>query len=126
MYKKTHVLLMSSFLIKNVMKSLIFSFFMLTCSLAFSQHVSLRGSVSDGKTPLPEARIVVEGQEQHTVSDFRGEFELLLPKGLYTLEVMAKGYLTKKMPVELLSASYPLLYWKRKTIHKQPNRWAIL
>ena len=93
MYKKTHVLLMSSFLIKNVMKSLIFSFFMLTCSLAFSQHVSLRGSVSDGKTPLPEARIVVEGQEQHTVSDFRGEFELLLPKGLYTLEVMAKGYL---------------------------------
>ena len=104
MYKKTHVFLMSSFLIKNVMKSLIFSFFMLTCSLAFSQHVSLRGSVSDGKTPLPEARIVVEGQEQHTVSDFRGEFELLLPKGLYTLEVTAKGYLTKKMPVELLSA----------------------
>ena len=37
------------------MKSLIFSFFMLTCSLAFSQHVPLKGSVSDGKTALPEA-----------------------------------------------------------------------
>ena len=76
-------------------------FFFLGGSLIFAQNVLLKGSVGDGKSPLPEATLSVEGQEVHATSDEAGNFQFSLPKGFYILDIHAKGYRSQRMDIEL-------------------------
>lgn len=76
-------------------------FFFLGGSLIFAQNVLLKGSVGDGKSPLPEATLSVEGQEVHATSDEAGNFQFSLPKGFYILDIHAKGYRSQRMNIEL-------------------------
>ena len=76
-------------------------FFFLGGSLIFAQNVLLKGSVGDGKSPLPEATLSVEGQEVHITSDGAGNFQFSLPKGFYILDIHAKGYRSQRMNIEL-------------------------
>lgn len=100
------------------MKSLIFSFFLLLGSATvLAQNITLKGEVSDGKAPLSEATVSIEGQEQSTQTNSKGVFELSLPQGNYILRIHANGYQLQKVRVDLQApTSLPAVVLQRENV----------
>ena len=65
----------------------------------FSQK-TIKGTVTDQSLlPLPGATILIEGSDQGTVTDFDGNFELIISAESTNLIVSYTGYLTKTVEI---------------------------
>ncbi len=63
---------------------LIFSFLLATAS-GFSQEFQVSGTVTDGKTPLKDVLVKVEGSSRYTQTSAAGEYTLKLEEGIHHL-----------------------------------------
>ena len=64
------------------MKSLFFTLMFLSSMLSFAQERTITGSVRSGDgEPLPGATVVVKGTMNGTITDFDGEYQLLVNRG---------------------------------------------
>ncbi len=72
-------------------------------SLNVSGQGTLRGVIKDklADEPLIAATLVVKGTTTGTVSDYNGEYTLVLKAGTYTLEISYIGYSTQEETVTL-------------------------
>ncbi len=69
------------------------------------QKVKVSGIIKDGATSeaLTGATILVESSNNYSVSGYRGDFNLELAPGVYTLSASCIGYENKKIEVEIFS-----------------------
>ena len=84
------------------MKNLIF-YFLLICQFAVAQ-VTIKGTVTDGNTPLEGAAVYVNNSMIGTTTDINGKFELPIGNGVYELVVSYIGF--KKILYTVDSSTY--------------------
>lgn len=81
-------------------KFLIFIFFSLVLSDAFSQNVQLKGTVTDKKgVTLPGVSVLVEGTKNGTITNINGQYTLSVPNRNVVLVFSSIGFLPEKVKV---------------------------
>ena len=75
--------------------------FMIFSQTVISQETTITGTIRDGSTndPLVGASIVIKGSSFGTVSDFNGEYSLLVRDPQAVLVFSYTGYITEEKPV---------------------------
>ncbi|MEH0152534.1 SusC/RagA family TonB-linked outer membrane protein [Limibacter armeniacum] len=83
------------------MKRLLSLFVAMLCMVitTFAQERTISGTVTDGATPLPGVTILVSGTSQGTVTNFDGEFTLVVSQLATDIEVRFLGYKTEIIPI---------------------------
>jgi hypothetical protein len=73
--------------------TLLFTFFILTGSLSFSQQVTISGKITDEQNkPVPFASIYIKNTTKGTSANSEGEYILQLKPGTYEVQYKAVGY----------------------------------
>ncbi len=74
-------------------KHILFALLLLSTSIISAEGI-IRGKIIDGDNgePIMGANVIVKGTSKGTVSDFDGNFTLILEKGVYNLEFSLLGY----------------------------------
>ncbi len=70
----------------------------------YSQNVKVYGTITDEKNnkPMEGVAVLQKGTQNGTLSDSVGQYSLLLPSGLHTLEFTYLGYENRSIPVSTL------------------------
>lgn len=102
------------------MNKIIFFFLLMLCysPLKAQTNGTILGTVTDKNTtePLPFVKIIVEGTEFGTTTDFDGKYKLEIPTGTYTLRATFTGYETqKKFNVVLNSGNAQIINFELAT-----------
>ncbi|MFS4417302.1 TonB-dependent receptor [Maribacter sp. 2307ULW6-5] len=92
-------------------KLLLFSMFIgsLATSVAQAPTTVLKGTVLAGEDPVPFAAIYVEGGSEGTHANARGQYQLSLAPGTYTLLVSAQGYRSKGQEITVAANTTTIL-----------------
>jgi TonB-linked SusC/RagA family outer membrane protein len=71
--------------------ALLVAFCFLSVSVAFAQNITVKGTVTDGKFPIPGAGVILKGTTTGTVTDAQGQFAISVP-ATGTLVITYIGY----------------------------------
>ena len=78
-------------------KQLLFVILLLCVAFGYAQQITVKGTVKDGSgQPLMGASVLVKGTSHGTATDFNGNFELKVDKGV-TLVVSSVGYKSREV-----------------------------
>ncbi|UJH68840.1 TonB-dependent receptor [Allomuricauda sp. SCSIO 65647] len=96
------------------MKKLFFFLSVTSFHFLVAQTVSVSGTVTSNKEPVPFASVYVKGGSEGTTADIDGKYQLQLPVGVVTLTAQAQGYRTQNKNLTLvrglpLTADFTLL-----------------
>ena len=81
----------------NMFKQLLFVILLLCVAFGYAQQITVKGTVKDGSgQPLMGASVLVKGTSHGTATDFNGNFELKVDKGV-TLVVSSVGYKSREV-----------------------------
>jgi len=88
----------------NNFKNLMLVFLLLgMSSIMFAQDGTVKGTVMEGDEPIIGATVFASGTSSGTITDFDGNYELMLPAGSYNLEVSYTGYSSVSVPVVVVA-----------------------
>jgi len=86
---------------KNIVKSVLSTAFMLCLTITAMSQINLRGSIVDANTneSLPGASVIIPGTSQGTVAGFDGTFRFTVPTGTKSIIVSFVGFISKELIV---------------------------